>query len=143
MQVVNKQVKIGEIHNKTHIPISFHLDSTYNNLIIFFSYSPHLSTDHIAKKQLMALFEKEQMDVDSIEEHLPVENFLSLTLFKEDYFIGTYHNKSHRQKIFINSENASPGFNKTVVDAGHYELLINCHSVASEEIKINLVVEVN
>lgn len=143
MQVVNKQVKIGEIHNKTHIPISFHIDSTYNNLIILFSYSPQLSVDHIAKKQLMELFEKEQLDVDSVEDYLPVENFLSLTLFKEEHFIGTYHNKSHRQKIFINNENASHGFNKTVVDAGQYELIINCHSVASEEIIINLIVEVN
>lgn len=143
MQVINKQVKISEIHNKTHLPISFQLDESFNNLIIFFSYSPRLSDDDVAKKQLIELFKKEEVEVESIDDYLPVENFLSLTLFKEDEFIGTYHNKSHRQKILINSENASLGFNKMLVEPGQYQLLINCHSVASEEVKANVLVEVN
>lgn len=143
MQVLRKTLKVNAKQNKTHITIPFHLSQNFNNLIIFFNYCPRKSSDQEAINQLIQLYETNGWDISEVTDHLPVENFLTLTLRKNKNFIGTYHNKANRQKIFINSENASLGFEKTSIEEGDYEVLLNCHSVASEEIDVNIIVEVN
>lgn len=131
--------------NKKNISVPFHLPSSANKIRIFFNYSPSHSDDDIAKAQVADGFKRyalEDYSNETIDDHLPVENFITLSLSLHGEYLGAHHNKAKHQEIVLTADEASLGFRPTEITAGDWELQLNCHCIASETVHAEIKIEV-
>lgn len=131
--------------NKKNISVPFKLLSSAKKLRIFFNYAPSHSDDAIAKAQVEEGFKKyslEDYKDEKIEDYLPIENFITLSLSFNGEYLGSHHNKAKQQEIVVTAEEASLGFKPTEIAAGDWELQLNCHCIASEHVQAEIKIEV-
>lgn len=145
-EIVNEIFFLSHKDTKTNISIPFYLDKEATKIRVFYSYSPKFGEGEIAKEMVLKGLEKyadnfSEKDRD-VEAHLPIENFVSLSLFKNDEYLGSFHNKARRQEVIITKDLASSGFWPTDISSGLWELQLNCHCIASEQITVKVRIEV-
>lgn len=131
--------------NKKNIGVPFKLEASAEKIRIFFSYGPSHSDDEVARAQIVEGFEKyalEDFTEEIIEDYLPIENFITLSLSFNGEYLGSHHNKAKQQEIVITAEEASLGFKPTEIAAGNWEVQLNCHCIASENIQAKIKIEV-
>lgn len=131
--------------NKKNVSIPFHLPKSAKKLRIFFSYTPSHSEDAIAKAQVeegLKRYSLEDYKDERIEDYLPIENFITLSLSLNGEYLGSHHNKAKRQEVVLTAEEASLGFKPTEIASGDWELQLNCHCIASENVQVEIKIEV-
>lgn len=146
MSIFELDLRLGEYDTQTNIKIPFEIKNKYSELIIHFSYNPDKSKDDVARRQVEdALRKYDQADFASAKrlayDHLPIDNLITLSLSKNDKYLGAHHNKSNDQEITINNETASFGFWPVEVEPDNWELQLNCHCIASKEVAANIRIE--
>ncbi|UUX33471.1 hypothetical protein [Fundicoccus culcitae] len=146
MKIVDLTIQLGKFDTQTNIKIPFELNQTYTQLTIYFNYSPNKSSDDVAISQLEEAVVKYALPGSRPEDYqvanfLPVDNLITLSLSKNGRYLGAHHNKSNDQTIVISAASASHGFWPVDVDAGRWELQLNCHCVASKVVKANVRIE--
>ncbi len=148
MKVLAEKLKFDKKDNKTHIRYNFKLDREYKKIIIKFNYSPSVVPKNIAREVAKRTaeeyipkdYENYKMVYDIMAD-FRVLNILTLSLSREDEFIGSYHNENNNQELIISEGYSSLGFNKTRIYDGEYILTLSFMNINSEVIG-NLLVEV-
>lgn len=146
MELFNKSFTLTPKVTQTNIKIPFLLPQHFIALKISFKYGPKFSTDPAAKAQVKEAIEKYVFAGSPakdyiVENYLPVENFITLSLSKDGNYLGGYHNKADKQDVFISPEGASLGFWPTEIAPGAWELQLNCHCIASEKLQAEVRIE--
>ncbi|EKU93913.1 Uncharacterised protein [Alloiococcus otitis] len=147
MQVLlDKDFRLSGRDTQTNIKLNFTIEEAFNFLQINFTYSPGQSSDQVAQDQVKEAILKYSLtqgarDRTRLEDFLPVDNFITLSLAKDGHYLGGYHNKSKDQKILISREDASLGFWPVDHLSGQWEAQLNCHCIASKALSASLRIE--
>lgn len=147
MSLLKEKYQLSAEDTQTNIKIPFLISNEFRQLKIFFEYGPEHSSDEAARKQVEKAIEKYVFDGAPeeeyiVENYLPVENFVTVSLSKNDNYLGGHHNKSKQQIVTITEKSASLGFWPTEITPGEWELQLNCHCIASEELEATVRIEV-
>lgn len=147
MVVIDLDLTLNEFDTQSNVKIPFELEKEAKELKIHFTYSPDKSSDEIALKQVKEGLEKytlkgEEDSQGKPEDHLPIDNLITLSLSKDGKYLGGHHNKSNQQTITLTNDQASSGFWPVEIEPAKWELQLNCHCIASKEVKANVRIEV-
>ena len=147
MVVLDLDLTLNEFDTQSNVKIPFQLKEKASVLMIHFTYSPEKSSDEIALKQVKEGIKKYALkdyteSQLSAEAYLPVDNLITLSLSKDGKYLGGHHNKSSNQTITLTNDKASFGFWPVEIEPAKWELQLNCHCVASREVKANVRIEV-
>lgn len=147
MNLIERKIALSDKHTKTNFKIPFEIDHQANALKIYFSYGPGWSASYIAQQRVKEAIDHyvvNDFDEESknIENYLPIENFITVSLSFENTYLGAHHNKAKDQTILINHTNPSPGFNACAIKPGSWELQLNCHCIASELVEVEVRIEI-
>ena len=147
MQVLlDKDFRLSGGDTQTNIKLNFTIEEAFNFLQINFTYSPGQSSDQVAQDQVKEAIQKYSLtqgarDQAKVEDFLPVDNFITLSLAKDGHYLGSYHNKSKIQEILLSREDASLGFWPVDHLSGQWEVQLNCHCIASNALSASLRIE--
>lgn len=146
MLLLEKEMKLTDKETQTNVKLPFEMEESLKKLRIDFSYDPAMSSDAAAHAQVQNaiekyVFEEAAFEDYVVENYLPVENFITLSLSKNGHYLGGHHNKAKKQTVLISHEEASLGFWPTQIEPAVWELQLNCHCIASREVQVNVKIE--
>lgn len=141
--ILERDFQLSGKDTQTNIKLPFFIEGGCHVLKIEFHYGPGQSCDQEARDQVREAIHKYSLtesdkDQAKIEDFLPVENFITLSLSREGEYLGGYHNKDKDQEIVITREFASLGFIPVDQLSGHWEVQLNCHCIASDNLQAGL-----
>lgn len=151
MIILKKTVSLTDQDTQTNIKIPFTFKKEGEKLKVSFTYSPPYSSDDAARLQVenaVNQYIKRLLKDDTpeewmeIEQYLPIENFITLSLSKDGEYLGGHHNKAKEQNIFVTKDDASLGFWPTEIKEADWEIQLNCHCIASQHVEATIKVEV-
>lgn len=148
MTIIGKhQLILTRQDDQTNVIIPFSLDKTYKKLLISFSYEPSHATREESEPLVLNAIERYQIydgqyDPENIDGFFPIENLVTLSITKNGEFIGARHSKDRFGTIELSKDSASLGYLKTAIEAGHWEVQLNVHCIASKNIEVHLKLEV-
>lgn len=147
MKIFEIELELSAFDTQSNIQLPFIVKDNYTTMAIYFTYSPNKSNDYIAKEQVRQALEKYSLPGASAEElkvnnYLPVDNLITLSLSKNGQYLGGHHNKSNDQKIILSEKEASHGFWPVKIEPASWELQLNCHCIASKHVDAKVRIEV-
>lgn len=122
MILLEENYELTDNQTRTNVEIPFEMTENYTNLQVHVSYGPDWSSDSAARKQVREAIEQYVIDGAPeeeyiVENYLPIENFITLSMSKDKQYLGGHHNKMKQQTIEINEESASLGFWPTKIES--------------------------
>lgn len=147
MKIFEIDLELSAFNTQSNIKLPFIVKDNHSTMTIYFTYLPDKSRDYIAKEQVRQALEKYSLPEASPEDlkvnnYLPVENLITLSLSKDGQYLGGHHNKSNDQKIVLSEKEASHGFWPVKVEPANWELQLNCHCIASKNVEAKVRIEV-
>jgi hypothetical protein len=131
--------------SKSHITYTLHLNRECRELLVEFAYEPKKLEDEAKAKELILegldryiLEEHRKSFADNWKEFLPLQNLLTLSFDDEFGFRGAGHRHDPVQRLIISENAASPGLVPGVFPRGQLRIMINLHSVVSEECRYRI-----
>ncbi len=137
MLIFEKEVILSEKNDKTNIYFKFNTPKGISKLLIDYSYSPKRLESKEKSYSIINAKLKEYGNDDCVEDFLPLNNLITVSLDKNGTYIGAAHRQPNHQHIEISPDSATVGFFKTNVDDSEWRIALNVHC-ALEEIKVNL-----
>lgn len=144
-KILDKELSISKIDEKTHKKIFFNIEKEMSEIKIEFKYSPNIAID---KNNIMEAFSCDRCEMTSEEalffkeEYLngnkKLKNLATLSLYQEDEYMGCAHRGLDKQEIFISAENSTPGFKTSKVKKGQWEIIISIHGLNTDSMNISL-----
>lgn len=147
MDILEKSYQLSEKQTQTNIKIPFAVPGLFRQMKIHFEYSPEKSSDKVAQEQVQQaienyIFDGAPADEYIVKNYLPIENFITLSVTKDDNYLGGHHNKKKEQVVILSEAKSSLGFWPTTIEPGNWELQLNCHCIASEHLEAHIRIEV-
>lgn len=153
MKVLLERVyKLSEKNSRTNLYIPVKLDLSYDRLLIDFEYNPKYidveEAREIIEKSLQYYIPdyipEDKMGIyGNVENYLPLENLITLSLDHNGNYMGAHHCKESVQNIVISKTESTKGFSKQQISKGVWDIQMNLHCIVSKELnlKIKIVVE--
>ena len=129
---------VTPIQSKTNIFHKFELDKDYEEMKIYFSYSPKIHADREKSLELInesmayyapAPYEKAY---GRAEDYLPIVNLITISLEDCNGYRGCAHRHDEKQIHTLNETFASPGFYKGKISKGIWCVGVNLHCVITD-----------
>lgn len=139
--LLKEKLVLTPLYNKRHIAIPFAVHKNSRKFKIAFSYIPEEDrSEHTIAlvKEAMEFSHLDSADAALLESYLPIRNLITLSLAREETYMGAYHNKKTEQRIEITESQASAGFLVPKKAAGQWALSLDCHCIVSSEVIVNL-----
>jgi hypothetical protein len=131
--------------SKSHITYTLHLNRECRELHVEFAYEPKKLEDEAKAKELIyagfeqyILEEHRKSFQDNWRDFLPLQNLLTLSFDDENGFRGAGHRHDPIQHLVISEEAASPGLVPGLLPRGQVRIMINLHSVVSEQCRYRI-----
>ena len=121
------------VQDKTNIPLTFFVPSGIEKLIIDYEYSPKLLENEAKATELLEKSIEKYLGDEfsaSPEEFMPVKNLITLSLDENGNYLGAAHRQADRQHHEISEEFASVGFEKSKINSGEWQIVLNVHCCA-------------
>ncbi len=132
--------------NKTNIYYYFDINEIFDNIEVFYSYSPkEIYNEEICYKYILDGLEHHAKILDNIQygytktirqrflenwkQYIPLTNHITLSLDIDGEYIGALHNRKPEQYHIISSKISSNGFIPTKIKKGKWCIMLNIHSV--------------
>lgn len=146
MIILEEDYELTDQQTQTNIKIPFNVSEPFEKLLVHLNYGPEWSSDIAARKQVQNaidsyLLEGATAEDYIIENYLPIENFITLSISKNKEYLGGHHNKAKHQTVEISAKTASLGFWPTTIEPADWELQLNCHCLASEKVQVKIMIE--
>jgi len=132
--------------SKKNIYFPFGIENKLSQLNIHFDYFPKILEDEeIAQKYLKEAYLKfspeEKYEEENAKSFLPLLNLVTISLDCNGEYLGAAHRHMNEQNHIISDYFASPGFYKTKIERGIWQIVLNVHAVVTKECRYNLTVE--
>lgn len=134
MLLYSTKGKITAANDKTNLIHRFDVPEQLRALVIRYSYSPKtLENREKAVCLVENCFEKygETLTVKA-SDYLPVKNLVTISVDCNGRYIGAAHRQANEQEHRISRDKSSPGFIKTDIEAGEWDIVLNVHYACCE-----------
>lgn len=140
MRLLDIQGVITPDMSKTNIVLSFDVPNGVQGLAIKYEYNPKAVEDeNVAGRAIVEGLKKYNVEVANASSFLPVLNFVTLSFNENGTFRGACHRHPNKQEIIISSKGSTFGIQNAPVQAGKWEVVLNCHYIGSNvEYSINI-----
>lgn len=134
MNLLKTKGKVTLLNNKTNLIHRFDVPENIKAMKIKYSYTPKLFENREkAAQEVKNCFEKYDEPLTSrVSDYLPVKNLITLSVDSNGTYIGAAHRQDNVQEHTISSEYSSPGFIKTKIAAGEWDIMLNVHYVGCD-----------
>ena len=141
--LLEKTLHLNNKDDRSNILLSFTVPHDYDRLEISCSYTTKYITEPAAViHAVQDCYERYLRPQDRPEQIDPAKfrlnNLLTLSLDREEHYIGAAHRQAPVQKHIISARYASPGFWKCPVKAGAWRAVINVHALAAGKVDYNI-----
>lgn len=129
MLLYNMKGQITAANDKTNLIHRFDVPENIKSIVIKYSYSPKtLESREKAVELVENCFEKyNEVLVGKASDYLPVKNLVTLSVDCNSRYIGAAHRQANEQEHIISRDKSSPGFIKTDIEAGEWDIVLNVH----------------
>lgn len=138
--LVEKEWYLTPDDHQKHIKIPFELKQNYEELKIYFEYSPQLVENELALKVIEQAVPKyfKQAELVDLAQFLPLENLITLSVAKEEVYLGCRHHKATNQLVSLSETTSSLGYSPVAITPGKWEVQLHGHAVISEQVFVKL-----
>lgn len=145
--IIEKEFVGNKVDNKTHRTIPFTIDEECEEVTVYFSFNPYLVKN---KEDLIEAFKdgifNYQISKEKILEEIEkgtmyLNNMISISLYKDDEFLGCSHKHNKDQVHSIRKDKSSHGFLKVDSLMGKYEAIVSFHGIFLDGMNLKLRVE--
>lgn len=143
--VIEKEIVLSPLDEKTNVPVAFSLNKPAELLKITYSYFPKkLEDEQIAKDKIIKclITDGAEEKIPEWKKFVPLSNLVTLSLDDPFTFRGAAHRQAHTQEHIISETQASVGFIKGKLPAGEWLLQLNVHALVTEKCVCSIKVEV-
>lgn len=145
MIILKEERRILQEKSNTHINIPFIVPFDGKKLVIKFSYFPKQVVDEILSLKLiqecLETFEPTKIyRIEELNNFLPLNNMLTLSIDSPEGFLGTAHRQMSEQRHIISETESSRGFIKQKVQKGEWNITISVYPLISPFVDFELEV---
>ncbi len=130
-QLFQQEFKINPSAHQAHLIYRVYVPENLAELEIQFQYGPIVEKN---QQMIRNAVIREGLLETIIDENTTVRNLLTVSVNERQNFRGAHHFFSENQNIRISEEHATEGFIPGKINEGHWEFIISCHGVFSEEV---------
>lgn len=134
MLIYKTKGKITTANDKTNLTHKFDVPDNMRLLKIKYCYSPKTLEDR--EKAVMLVrncFGKyDETIVGRPADYLPVKNLITISVNANGTYIGAAHRQSNNQEHIISKAFSSPGFIKSDILSGDWDIVLNVHSISCD-----------
>ncbi|MGN1203031.1 MAG: hypothetical protein ACI4RF_07015 [Eubacterium sp.] len=134
MLIFKTKGKITTANDKTNLMHKFDVPGGLTALKIKYSYSPKILENR--EKAVLIIrncFDKyDEKLTGKPADYLPVKNLITLSADCGGKYIGAAHRQDDTQEHIISADFASPGFIKTPINEGEWDIVLNVHSISCD-----------
>lgn len=142
MKLFEAKGRITPSNDKTNLIHRFDVPDGIGKLIINYSYSPKTLEDR--EKAITLIRDSFKQYGEPIlgrpADYLPVKNLITLSVDCNGRYIGAAHRQANEQQHVISESFASPGFTKSGIEAGEWDIMLNVHYVGCD-VEYSIIVE--
>ncbi|BBH21391.1 hypothetical protein Back11_27360 [Paenibacillus baekrokdamisoli] len=146
--ILDVEGNVQPLSSKTHISYIFHLNQPVGKLWIDFAYWPKNLEDREQARDMITVSintyaESNQRDrmLAKWESFLPLKNLITVSVDDPERHRGAGHRHDPKQLLFIDEQEASPGFVSGRLIEGLWQVTLSLHAIVTDNCHYKLQVQ--
>lgn len=142
--ILENELNLSPTDTAKNFELEFELKSDYKSLKITHNYNPRVLEDVAVKKIIVReAFSKYEIPEENFEIMVDsnITNLITLSLVRENEYIGVAHRGANEQVHIISDEGSSFGFINTKINNGTWKAIVNVHFIGTDHCRNYVKIE--
>lgn len=141
MVVLDVERRVYKSESRRHLNFNFNVNIKGQILKVFFSYTPAIMKDRDKSIEMIRegfIQYLGEVDEARVNNHLPLRNFMTISIDSPIEALGTAHRHLKEQNHFISADKSTRGFFTSEIMEGEWNITVSVNAIVTDYVDMSL-----